>query len=791
MPQPPLAYRPATAALSFAIAIGLASACSDDTTNATAATAPCTEQTGGSIGLDKSATTQLTVNATGLPAKSGDTLAAAPPLTAVGQTVTTELTLRNIAGAVAGVPLTLRALELVPPDGSAPSADWPFACNVVVAGQTLACADATKLPALISASQKGVCTGAGFASELTIRVQFTKPAAAQSYAANLRLDLRGDSKFDSPAGANWDVPFVVHFAAKPAVAKAQIQPTLIDFATAKLGSVATRDLTIAATGDADLVISAVDFTAAKLASPGGASPAFTLVVGDRTFSSGKVANLSDQPIVVGHGQVLAAQVTYAPSAGDADHAVLRLVTNAPNVPPVQLLGNTSVPCLLVKPAAGLDFGYLDIGGSATRTVQLINCGATAVHVTGHQLTGDATAFSVQGASTAAGPQPPPTAAQPLELTIGESATITVACVPPNEKHDAQGAVAPWTGQLKLADDSILPDKTVPLTCWGSALACPTPIIVAGEGTTVPPQSPMHLLGSPSYALGGKKITSYKWTLLAAPQGATAVAFWPSPSAPDPQLGVQRNVVQAGIAKTIVALDVAGEYKVQLVVTDSAGVGACAAATATILVVPDTALFVQLLWITPADKTHDTGPGAGADLDLHFAHPNAQKAKICTNPPTLCGGKPCLCQPDLDGDGKADAFFHPLYDCYWANPQPNWGNVDPAVPDDPSLDLDDTDGWGPENLHLQAPSYGGEYALAVHYWDAHELGPSVAKLLVYANGALQATLLRSLNECDMWQAGAVAWPSGKVVNAGSDPTQAGKVVPGYKATGGKLNGKCVK
>jgi hypothetical protein len=56
------------------------------------------------------------------------------------------------------------------------------------------------------------------------------------------------------------------------------------------------------------------------------------------------------------------------------------------------------------------------------------------------------------------------------------------------------------------------------------------------------------------------------------------------------------------------------------------------------------------------------------------------------------------------------------DCYFSNPQPNWGDPNQFV-DDPFLDVDDVDGFGPENVNIEAPA-PGTYRVLAHYWDTH-------------------------------------------------------------------------
>ncbi len=56
------------------------------------------------------------------------------------------------------------------------------------------------------------------------------------------------------------------------------------------------------------------------------------------------------------------------------------------------------------------------------------------------------------------------------------------------------------------------------------------------------------------------------------------------------------------------------------------------------------------------------------------------------------------------------------DCYFSNGSPNWGDQ-ARFEDDPFLDLDDVDGYGPENINLSEPM-PGVYTILIHYYDAH-------------------------------------------------------------------------
>jgi hypothetical protein len=157
------------------------------------------------------------------------------------------------------------------------------------------------------------------------------------------------------------------------------------------------------------------------------------------------------------------------------------------------------------------------------------------------------------------------------------------------------------------------------------------------------------------------------------------------------------------------------------------------------VVSDQAIHIELTWETPLDPDpYDEGPEAGTDLDLHFKHPKAMW-------------------------NEEEGWFHQPFDCYWFNRHPNWGSLDPEAGDDPSLDRDDTDGAGPENLNLGSPEDGQIYALAVHVHDDHAYGPSWARVRVYIFGALVLeTAPVELVSHDLWKVATIQWPSQEVV-----------------------------
>ena len=176
--------------------------------------------------------------------------------------------------------------------------------------------------------------------------------------------------------------------------------------------------------------------------------------------------------------------------------------------------------------------------------------------------------------------------------------------------------------------------------------------------------------------------------------------------------------------------------------------------------PSEALYVELTWITPGDANpDDTGPGAGSDLDLHFAHPFANSGE------------------DLDGDPGNDPWFDNFFDVFWFNSNPNWGSVDPFIEDDPEVVRDDTDGAGPEIIALDMPE-DITYRIGVHYWYDHGFGDSDAVVRVYIEGALVYTSPPvTLSSRDMWDVAEVVWPT-RTVNPVTATGGGPEVTPDY-------------
>lgn len=160
----------------------------------------------------------------------------------------------------------------------------------------------------------------------------------------------------------------------------------------------------------------------------------------------------------------------------------------------------------------------------------------------------------------------------------------------------------------------------------------------------------------------------RWTLVSSPEGSGA-------SDPSP----------AGSLLTRFTPDIAGEYELRIVARDDDGM--TAECTTRVMAVSDEGLRIEMFW--DSDRT---------DMDLHLINPEATR------------------------------WFNSS-DCYYANCIGGlmWGM--PGTDDDPSLDIDDRDGLGPENTNIEVP-YAGTYRVGVHAWS----GEGAVTVRVYCGGS---------------------------------------------------------
>lgn len=104
------------------------------------------------------------------------------------------------------------------------------------------------------------------------------------------------------------------------------------------------------------------------------------------------------------------------------------------------------------------------------------------------------------------------------------------------------------------------------------------------------------------------------------------------------------------------------------------------------------------------------------------------------------------------------------DCYFRNKNPDWG-LPGIAKDNPMLDIDDTDGYGPEYIYLKRPYEEGVYQFKVHCWNDYGLGASTATVIIWINDVKVAEYTNVLSYDQVWDCALIEWPSG-IVTPGS-------------------------
>jgi len=383
-------------------------------------------------------------------------------------------------------------------------------------------------------------------------------------------------------------------------------------------------------------------------------------------------------------------------------------------------------CITVSPLQ-VNFGGKKYGEEASQEIRIGSCSDTPLEIFDIRLKeGSSPEFGVvltndDGQKLL---DHEPTQENPVIVLTGNDTSILVTYLPSADGPDAH--VGGGEGELVIKSNASKETKIIRLQAAFVEPSSPTAMIGCKEGHEVIPQTKLHFSGDESSA-GYGEIDQWEWSV-EQPTGSQS-KFIPSNDQPNPTFEA----------------NVAGSYVFTLDVWDENGLRSSMPATYEVIVIPDQAIHIELLWHNPEDLDEsDTGPQAGSDLDLHFLHPWA-------------GG------PDLDLDGNPDGWFDLLFDCFWFNAYPNWGSYDPAIDDDPALDRDDTDGAGPENLNLDIPEENVTYRVGVHYFNDHGYGPAYATVRVYIYSYLVFEALDvMLVDKDMWEVCTVQWPSGQVL-----------------------------
>lgn len=197
------------------------------------------------------------------------------------------------------------------------------------------------------------------------------------------------------------------------------------------------------------------------------------------------------------------------------------------------------------------------------------------------------------------------------------------------------------------------------------------------------------------AVAGGTITGRTWRIISAPPESSASLT----STTTETTHFRFNSASGNIN----AVDVAGTFTVGLIVTDDRG-AVSTECSVTVNAVPRDGLHVQLTWDRPDN-----------DIDLHLTR---------SSPHTAAGA---WC-------GTNDAYF--------GGRSPNWGGGNR----NPSLDIDDLEGFGPENINIESPAEGN-YTVGVGMY-THD-SDSTVTVKIFVGGQLEFEGFQLMGQSDNW------------------------------------------
>lgn len=391
---------------------------------------------------------------------------------------------------------------------------------------------------------------------------------------------------------------------------------------------------------------------------------------------------SDPYIINDISESLVFDVVYTPRTLGQDLGEITILSNDPRDPiyRLPLLADSSAPCIRVSEELVEFSPAVAIGDVKTRSILIESCGGVPLTVAGIE--------KVPGGSNAI-IKTESTPIQDLVLEPDQSVAFEVVYAPLAEGIDSAEFVV-------RSNDTLRPEVTVRVLGTGTSNVCPEAIArarIAGSGVL---EKQLVAIPLDTVVLDGTQsrdpestVTEWRWELRSRPTDSTA------------------TIEDRGDGIAQVFLDLAGDYEACLTVVDAQGTESCNEDCVQIRAQPNEKIHVQLVWHTPKDEI--VGNNDGADVDLHFTR-----------------------IPQGTWGDRGTAAQRNGWDIFFDNREATWLIPDGA-PENPSLDRDDTDGEGPENVNLDDPNPCAWYAVGVHYFDDKGFEESYATVRIYING----------------------------------------------------------
>jgi len=520
----------------------------------------------------------------------------------------------------------------------------------------------------------------------------------------------------------------------------RVVPNNVLFTQIPLGEEETDEITVSNSGQDPLEIYQLQLNG-KVANPDDESPDgfWVSVRGENPINNPDILRDPDEDGSPGLSKGKKFQITvhYRTLSNGADEAQLKIFSNDPihTESIVNIKASGGSPCLRVEPTP-IDFGAGLTGHNSSIGVSLMSCGGETLSITTVHLKDEDGIYSLEEESLPSFPARLPAYDQTAD-EFYPSRTITLNFNPEEEIPYLNTLVVESNDPSRHGDTETPGILEIPILGRGSLNECPIAQVRESE-FNVPPLEIVSLDGSNSIDPDGEtgKPVKYRWSVVESPPGSSARALerFHDPGRP----GNGGPADNEETPEAFLYIDLVGDYVVELHVVDLLGAEApgevCHQEPARVYISAhsDANIHVQLVWDTPEDVPQTDR--LGTDVDLHLMHPQ--------------------------GENWSDA---PL-DCFYANPNPEWGPE--GSEGDPLLRKDDTDGAGPEDLVIEQPentaSLGGPYRVGIYYYRAHLVPdspdlPSTVTLRAFLSGAPAGEWQRNFAANNFWEVIEIEWP----------------------------------
>lgn len=397
-----------------------------------------------------------------------------------------------------------------------------------------------------------------------------------------------------------------------------------------------------------------------------------------------------------------------PTLASGIQATVLIDSDASNVTepvPLQLTANgvdLGQADLVVEPGE-CNFGTVGVGVTGFCDLTLKNQGNRDLEISGVSFTQD-TDLSVFGSSTVL--------AIPTFILPGTGTTVRLYARP-----QIAGDV---TGGLEiLSNDRTEPSVTVPLHVLGALAPTAIARLSRVNNTTVPAGAAtpdVEVLDSVEFtgedsvpADANGSIISYQWSIVSKPNESTVRLSSPN--------SVKTGLVFDSAGGIVNGVDVVGSYTLGLIVTDNQNLQS-SQATVTINAQPPGGILVQMTW----DESVN-------DIDLHM---------------TRAGDAFCSDDSCYYANCKSDSFGGGV----------EWDGVAGRSSGDPSLDIDDLNGFGPENINVPDPGFT-TYRVGVHFFSGNRA--TFVTVKIFIGGALRDEYTREMRTAkDFWEVANITY-----------------------------------